>query len=57
MCDDNGRTILVDVTVVGATPAGVGNLSQSRRAAANKHYVTEAAERLKIGSGGQSSSK
>ena len=49
MCDDNGRTILVDVTVVGATPAGVGNLSQSRRAAANKHHVTEAAERLKIG--------
>ena len=49
MCDDNGRTILVDVTVVGATPAGVGNLSQSTRAAANKHYVTEAAERLKIG--------
>jgi hypothetical protein len=48
MCDDSGRNIMVDATVVGATPAGKHNFAQSRSAANDKHYVTDKAEQTKI---------
>ena len=48
LCDANGRTIMVDVTVVGATPAGKTSLDQSRLAAIDKFYVVGRAEEAKI---------
>ena len=39
---------MVDVTVVGATPAGKTSLDQSRLAAIDKFYVVGKAEEAKI---------
>jgi len=48
LCDAEGRTIMVDVTVVGATPAGKTSLDQSRLAAEDKFYIVGKAEKAKI---------